>query len=102
MKHYIDKDNQLHGIGEVGDIDGDQSFLVQDSWTLLTDEEFQAIVNPAPTEDELLAVQVAESKQYLNDTDFKTLSDYEPKAGEDLEAIRAKRKEARDFIRANQ
>ena len=48
MKHYIDKDKQIHGIGEAGDIDGDQSFLVQDSWTLLTDEEFQAAITPAP------------------------------------------------------
>ena len=49
MKHYIDKDNQVHGIGEASDIDGDQSFLVQDSWTLLTDAEYQAIVNPPLT-----------------------------------------------------
>ena len=48
MKHYIDKDKQIHGIGEAGDIDGDQGFLVQDSWTLLTDEEFQAAITPAP------------------------------------------------------
>ena len=54
MKHYIDTNNQIHGIGEASDIDGDQSFLVQDSWTLLTDEEFQAIVNPPLTEAETL------------------------------------------------
>ena len=52
MKHYIDENKQLHGIGEATDIDGDQSFLVQDTWTLLTDEEFQAIVNaPVPIPD---------------------------------------------------
>ena len=48
MKHYIDKDNIRHGIGEAGDIDGDQSFLVQDSWDLLTDAEYQAAIAPAP------------------------------------------------------
>ena len=48
MKHYIDTNNQIHGIGEASDIDRDQSFLVQDSWTLLTDEEFQAAITPAP------------------------------------------------------
>ena len=52
MKHYIDENKQLYGIGEATDIDGDQSFLVQDTWTLLTDEEFQAIVNaPVPIPD---------------------------------------------------
>jgi len=48
MKHYIDENKQLHGIGEATDIDGDQSFLVKDTWTLLTDEEFQAAIVPAP------------------------------------------------------
>ena len=48
MKHYIDKNSQVWGIGEAGDIDGDQSFLVQDSWTLLTDAEYQAATTPAP------------------------------------------------------
>ena len=59
MKHYIDKNNQVHGIGEAGDIDGDQSFLVQDSWTLLTDEEFQAIVNPPKTLDQVKEIQLS-------------------------------------------
>ena len=40
-------------------------------------------------------------KDYLVDTDHKFYGDYEPKADEDLEAIRAKRSEARAFIRAN-
>jgi len=32
MKYYMDENNKLRGIGEAGDIDGDQSFLVQESW----------------------------------------------------------------------
>ena len=40
-------------------------------------------------------------QDYLDDTDHKFYGDYEPKAGEDLEPIRAKRSEARAFIRAN-
>ena len=40
-------------------------------------------------------------QDYLEDTDHKFYGDYEPKVGEDLEAIRAKRSEARTFIRAN-
>ena len=40
-------------------------------------------------------------KDYLEDTDHKFYGDYEPKVGEDLEPIRAKRSEARAFVRAN-
>ena len=41
-------------------------------------------------------------KEYLDDTDHKFYGDYAPKVDEDLETIRAKRSEARDFIRANE
>ena len=40
-------------------------------------------------------------RDYLDDTDHKFYVDYEPKVGEDLEDIRAKRSEARPFVRAN-
>ena len=40
-------------------------------------------------------------QDYLDDTDHKFYGDYEPKVGEDLEPIRAKRSGARAFIRAN-
>ena len=40
-------------------------------------------------------------QDYLDDTDHKFYGDYEPKADEDLEAIRTKRSEARAFVRAN-
>ena len=40
-------------------------------------------------------------QDYLDDTDHKFYGDYEPKVDEDLEAIRAKRSEARAFVRAN-
>ena len=40
-------------------------------------------------------------KEYLNKTDHKFYGDYEPKVGEDFETIRAKRSEARAFVRAN-
>ena len=40
-------------------------------------------------------------KDYLDDTDHKFYGDYEPKVGEDLEDIRAKRSEARAFVRDN-
>lgn len=42
-------------------------------------------------------VKVQEAKLYLSSTDYKVLSDYEPKD----ETIIAKRAEARAFIRAN-
>ena len=40
-------------------------------------------------------------KQYLDGTEHKFNTDYKLKVGEDLEPIRAKRSEARAFIRAN-
>ena len=40
-------------------------------------------------------------QEYLDDTDHKFYGDYEPKVGEDLEAVRTKRSEARAFVRAN-
>lgn len=48
-----------------------------------------------------IKTQIAESKQYLVDTDHKFYGDYEPKVGEDLEPIRTKRSEARAFVRDN-
>lgn len=44
---------------------------------------------------------VEKYKKYLSDTDYKMLPNYVPNAGEDLDAIIAKRNEARDFIRNN-
>ncbi len=49
-----------------------------------------------------LNAQIAEAKQYLDDTDHKFYGDYEPKVGEDLEIVRTKRSEARAFVRANE
>ena len=40
-------------------------------------------------------------QDYLVDTDHKFYGDYELKEGEDLELVRAKRSEARAFVRAN-
>ena len=40
-------------------------------------------------------------QDYLVDTDHKFYGDYEPKVGEDLELVRAKRSEARAFVRTN-
>ena len=48
-----------------------------------------------------IKTQIAKDKQYLVDTDHKFYEDYEPKVGEDLELVRAKRSEARAFVRAN-
>ena len=48
-----------------------------------------------------IARKVAEAKAYLVATDHKVLPDYEPKEGEDLEDITAKRSEARAFVREN-
>ena len=46
--------------------------------------------------------QVSFYKEYLNNTDFKMLTGYVPKEGEDLEVIKTKRDLAREYIRANE
>jgi hypothetical protein len=43
--------------------------------------------------------QIKIYKDYLSDTDFKMLPSYIPKEGEDLEAIKTKRNQAREYIR---
>lgn len=46
--------------------------------------------------------QYYDYKKYLSDTDHKMYADYEPKPGEDLEAIKAQRKIAREFARTHE
>jgi hypothetical protein len=46
--------------------------------------------------------KIYEYQNYLNKTDYKTFSDYEPKPNEVVADIIAQRKVARDYIRANQ
>ena len=46
-----------------------------------------------------LAKMKAEAHSYLDGTDYKDLPSYKPKEGEDLQAIFAKRDEARSFLR---
>jgi hypothetical protein len=46
-------------------------------------------------------IKVAEYQAFLDKTEHKFNSDYEPKAGENMTAIKFERKIARDFIRAN-
>ena len=56
---------------------------------------------PEEIETDELNTQIAEAKQYLEDTDHKFYGDYEPKVGEDLELVRTQRSKARAFVRAN-
>lgn len=46
-------------------------------------------------------IKINKYKVYLDKTEHKFNGDYEPKDGEDLEAIKVKRSEARKFIRDN-
>ncbi len=59
-----------------------------------------------PTEQEIedevkLQSELCEAHHLLDSTQFKFGSDYEPKEGEDLDDLKARRKVARDFVRAN-
>lgn len=53
MKHYRDTDGGVWGIGEEGDIDGDQSSLINPDWVLMTLEEYELFIHPPKTEEQL-------------------------------------------------
>lgn len=95
MKYYKDNQNIVFAYDET------QMELVGDK-TSMSDEEVELHINPVPTKQELTDQKVVEAKQYLDSTDHKMYIDYEPKVGEDLDAIKVERKTAREFIRANQ
>ena len=80
--------------------DGSQDHLIGNK-VPMTADEVEAHINPPKTEAMILAEKVAEAKAYLASTDFKDLPRYVPKDGEDMEALYAKRDEAREFIRNN-
>ena len=100
MKYYKTQ-NGIRAIGEKGDIDGDQSKLVQKDWIEISYDEMLAITNPPKTAEELLQEQINEYKQYLTNTDHKFLNGYVQKEDEDLEAIAVTRNSYREFIRLN-
>jgi hypothetical protein len=94
MKYYKTKENIIRAIGEEGDIDGDQSFLVQDDWTEITKEEVEAITNPPLTEEQKLqlcinqrqtAYKVESDPLYLEaiyDNDDSKMQDWRDKVQE--------------------
>lgn len=86
---------------EIRAIDESQEFLINDEWLEISHNEMIEILNPQKTETEILNQQINEYKVYLDKTEHKFNGDYEPKEDEDLETIKAKRREARKFIRDN-
>ena len=46
MKFFLTEDALIMAIGEEGDIDGDQSELIQEGWKLLTTEELTELRKP--------------------------------------------------------
>ena len=98
MKYYINTNKEIFGF----ELDGSQDHLITSDMKEISLEEIVAI-NQAK-EDEFkqsLEYKINEAKQYLVDTDHNFYNGYEPKEGEDLEVIRAKRSDARAFVRAN-
>lgn len=63
MLHYKTPNGTIRAVGEAGDIDGDQSFLVQESWTLLTDAE----LNPPLTLEQVQEAQIRVITTSYND-----------------------------------
>jgi len=55
MKYYRTPNGEVRGIGEEGDIDGDQSSLVQSDWVLMTAEEYELFIHPPKTPQQIEA-----------------------------------------------
>lgn len=72
------------GVPELGD---GQVFILENGILVASDVEISPLT------------QIQIYKDYLKDTDFKMLPGYVPKEGEDLEAIKTKRDQAREYIR---
>lgn len=93
---YFKKDNTVYAYDDEQLAQG-----LADDKTPMTDEEVELHINPIPTEAELaleiLRAKIVEARAYLTSTDFKMTTDYD----EDVTDIKAKRTEARAFIRAN-
>lgn len=94
MKYYK-QNNEVFAYEE----DGSQDHLIGDK-VLMTADEVEAYINPPKTPKQILTEQRAEALKYLADTDY-----YYPRfleTGEPVpEDVVLKRKEARDFLRAN-
>ena len=97
MNLYKNNQNEIFGLSPL-DIDNNR----HEGLTKLTAKEVEAHLNPVKTDEKNLIIKIQEFKSYLNDTDHKFYGDYELKPNEDLEPIRLKRSEAREFIRANE
>ena len=88
MKHYY---------FTLGEFFGNE--IIPEGATEITVEEINAYWVSQVTPEKLAQQAKAEAQAYLDKTDHKFYGDYEPKEGEDLEAIRVKRSEARALLR---
>ena len=85
----------LNGTMSVPKADGNREYELIKEW--LKDNTPEPEFTEAELAQQVLDKSIAEAKAYLASTDFKVLPDYD----EDVTTIKAKRQEAREFIRAN-
>ena len=105
MKYYK-INNEIRAIGEKGDIDGDQSKLIQKDWIEISYDEMMEITNPPKTQEELNAIKIKEAKDYLSSTDWVVVKIQEQQVqGLDVSDlliqysdVLTKRSESRDLI----
>lgn len=63
MQYYECSNGEVRAIGEEGDIDGDQSYLIQSGWRLMTEQEFANYLNPPKTPEEIAAAAILAKKE---------------------------------------
>lgn len=53
MKFFKTPSREVRCVGEKGDLDGDQSFLIKNDWVEITKEEMKILTTPTLTEEEI-------------------------------------------------
>lgn len=71
MLHYKTPDGTIRAVGEESDPEGDQSFIVEKNWILITDAELDLALTP--TQETLLGVFKSQVLGALNNSDSVAL-----------------------------
>jgi len=91
MNYLKDKNNKVFAYDDEQVKQGYGKDLIS-----ITEEEMKVLITPVYTQEELNQQEINRLKQFLFDTDYKVLSDYD----KDSSDIILERKKARETIRA--
>jgi len=70
MRYFKLKNGVIRAVGESGDIDGDQSYLIKPDWAEITEKEMLEICNPPLTPGQSAKEARTQRDQLLSATDW--------------------------------